>query len=177
LALGLAISAARDAAVPTTAQMTTFKDAFVDTPAPALSDARSPRVYVLLGDGELQEGQIWEAAMFAAHRRLSNLVAIIDNNGLQIDGALEEVVGLGNIEEKFRAFGWRVISVDGHDIGALKGAFDAAATELAGPVAIVARTVKGKGVSFMEGRCEWHGKAPDAGQCAQALAGLEACRG
>ncbi|MDR2108713.1 MAG: transketolase [Coriobacteriales bacterium] len=131
-----------------------------------------PTVYVLLGDGELQEGQVWEAAMFAAHRRLNNLVAIIDNNGLQIDGRLEEVVGLGSIEAKFKAFNWQVLQADGHDIAALKAAFTSTAKLQAGPVVIIAKTVKGKGVNFMEGQCGWHGKAPSVEQCAQALSGL-----
>ncbi|MDR0346802.1 MAG: transketolase [Coriobacteriales bacterium] len=138
----------------------------------AMNDRGDQRVYTLLGDGELQEGQVWEAAMFAAHQRLNNLIAIVDNNGLQIDGALDEVVGLGDITAKFSAFGWTTLEVDGHDIVRLKQVFDEADEALAqgrGPVAIIARTVKGKGVSFMENRCGWHGKAPSDEQCDSAL--------
>jgi transketolase len=128
------------------------------------------RVYVLLGDGELQEGQVWEAALFAAHRRLKNLIAIVDNNGLQIDGALDEVVGLGDIPAKFAAFGWTVLETDGHDIAQLKQSFDEAVAYGRGPVVIIAHTVKGQGVSFMENQCGWHGKAPSDEQCDRALA-------
>ncbi|MDR2587174.1 MAG: transketolase [Coriobacteriales bacterium] len=131
------------------------------------------QVFVLLGDGELQEGQVWEAAMFAAHQRLGNLVAIVDNNNLQIDGALEDVVGLGDISAKFTAFGWRALEVDGHNITQLKQAFDEASAHTDGPVVVVAHTVKGKGVSFMENQCGWHGKAPSDEQCDRALAELE----
>jgi transketolase len=127
------------------------------------------QVYVLLGDGELQEGQVWEAALFAAHRRLGNLVAVVDNNGLQIDGALDDVVGLGDLPAKFAAFGWEVREVDGHSVADLKRVFDAASAFGQGPVAIIAHTVKGKGVSFMENQCGWHGKAPSGEQCASAL--------
>jgi transketolase len=137
------------------------------------ADGRAQQqVYVLLGDGELQEGQVWEAAMFAAHRRLGNLVAIIDNNDLQIDGRLEDVVGLGDIGAKFTAFGWKVFEADGHSVTALKQALDEAAAFREGPTALLAHTVKGKGVSFMEDRCGWHGRAPSAEQCDQALGEL-----
>lgn len=120
------------------------------------------RVYCLLGDGELQEGQVWEAAMFAAHHGLDNITAIVDHNGLQIDGACEDVMGLGEVAAKFTAFGWRVIECDGHDLEALSTAF-AAASEVAGrPAVLVCRTVKGRGVSYMEGNADWHGKAPSA---------------
>ena len=131
-------------------------------------------VWCLLGDGEIQEGQVWEAAMFAAHQGLGNLVAIIDHNGLQIDGACTEVMCLGSIAAKFTAFGWRAIEVDGHDIPALRGALMAAKAHTGGPCVVVARTVKGKGVSFMEGKAGWHGKAPSADQVATALAELSA---
>jgi transketolase len=131
------------------------------------------QVFVLLGDGELQEGQIWEAALFAAHQKLANLVAIIDNNGLQIDGSNDAVVALGDIRDKFRAFGWQAEDVDGHDVGALHEALSRAKTHDEGPVVLVARTIKGRGVSFMEGQCGWHGKAPNDEQCARALAELE----
>ncbi|MDR0350303.1 MAG: transketolase [Coriobacteriales bacterium] len=130
------------------------------------------QVYVLLGDGELQEGQVWEAALFAAHKATGNLIAIVDNNGFQIDGSLDEVVGLGDIVAKFSAFGWMTFEVDGHDIVALKQAFDTAVAYQDGPAVIVAHTVKGKGVSFMEGQCAWHGKAPSDEQCDNALAEL-----
>lgn len=142
----------------------------------AVSGQHQQRVYVLLGDGELQEGQVWEAAMFAAHRGLSNLIAIIDNNNLQIDGYLDEVVRLGDIAAKFKAFGFNVKEVDGHRPDEIKAALGGAAepdTAIAtAPTAIVAHTVKGKGVSFMEGQAGWHGKAPSDEQCSQALAEL-----
>jgi transketolase N-terminal domain/subunit len=129
-----------------------------------------PRVFVLLGDGEMQEGQVWEALMLAAHLKVANLTAIIDCNGLQIDGRLSEVNDIGDINAKLTAFGWRTLDCDGHDPLAIKAAFDAAATDDGEmPCAIIARTVKGKGVSFMEGLCGWHGKAPSAEQCEAAL--------
>jgi transketolase len=137
------------------------------------SEDVSRRVYVLLGDGELQEGQVWEAAMFAAHRGLSNLIAIVDANGLQIDGPTDEVLSLGDVGAKFAAFGWAVHELDGHDILALKEAFDTIIASAKGPSVIIARTVKGKGVDFMEGECGWHGKAPTDEQCAGALETLE----
>ena len=121
----------------------------------------SYRVYTLLGDGEIQEGQVWEAAMLAAHRKLDNFVAIIDNNGLQIDGAIDEVCSPYPIDEKFEAFGFHVITVDGHDFDALKAAFDEAKATKGKPTAIITKTVKGKGVSFMEGQVSWHGTAPN----------------
>lgn len=136
------------------------------------ADAESPHVYVLMGDGELQEGEVWEAAMFAAHENLGNLTAIVDANGLQIDGACTDVMCLGEIASKFKAFGWEAIEVDGHDVGALADAFDAAAALGADrnlPVVVVAHTVKGRGVSFMEGDYGWHGKAPSPEQVAAAL--------
>lgn len=131
-------------------------------------------VWCLLGDGEIQEGQVWEAAMFAAHQGLGNLVAIIDHNGLQIDGACTEVMCLGTVATKFAAFDWHVIEVDGHDVSAVHDALLAAKAYTAGPCVIVAHTVKGKGVSFMEGQAGWHGKAPSAEQVATALAELGA---
>jgi transketolase len=127
------------------------------------------RAFVLLGDGELQEGQVWEAAMFAAHKRLANLIAIVDNNNLQIDGPIDEVAGLKDIAAKFAAFGWKTLETDGHDIVALKQALIEASAYRDGPTVIVAHTVKGKGVSFMEGQCGWHGKAPSDEQCDSAL--------
>jgi len=134
-------------------------------------------VYCLLGDGELQEGQVWEAAMFAAHHGLDNLIAIVDDNGLQIDGACSDVMCLGEIANKFASFDWAVRSCDGHDVAELLRAFDWAKhanAERAMPAVIVASTVKGKGVSFMEGDAGWHGKAPNAEQTQTALAELEA---
>lgn len=129
-------------------------------------------VFALMGDGEIQEGQVWEAALFAPHYHLDNLVAIVDNNNLQIDGDVREVIGLTDIPAKFRAFGWEVIEVDGHSVPALLEALTAA-KQAQGPVCVVASTVKGKGVSFMENQAGWHGKAPNAEQTAQALAELE----
>ncbi|MCR5691238.1 MAG: transketolase [Eubacterium sp.] len=131
------------------------------------------RVYTLLGDGEIQEGQVWEASMLAAHRKLDNFVAIVDNNGLQIDGAVEEVCSPYPIDEKFQAFGFHVITVDGHDFDALKAAFDEAKTVKGKPTAIITKTVKGKGVSFMEGQASWHGTAPNDEQYAQAMEELK----
>ena len=131
------------------------------------------RVYTLLGDGEIQEGQVWEAAMFASHRKLDNFVAIVDNNGLQIDGAVDDVCSPYPIDEKFKAFGLHVIEVDGHDFDALKAAFDEAKQTKGQPTAIIAKTVKGKGVSFMENQCSWHGTAPNDEQYAQAMEELE----
>lgn len=132
------------------------------------------RVFCLLGDGELQEGQVWEAAMFAAHHGLGNLVAIVDDNGLQIDGACTEVMCLGHIAQKFAAFGFRTAEVDGHDVSALDDALRAARGGGDAPHVVVAHTVKGKGVSFMEDNAGWHGKAPNADELAQALAELGA---
>lgn len=135
-----------------------------------------PRVYVLLGDGELQEGQVWEAAMSAAHYRSANLCALIDHNGLQIDGLVERVKAVAPVAEKFRAFGWNALEVDGHALEAILEALAAARACDDRPSVIVARTVKGKGVSFCEGRVEWHGKAPSDAELARALAELEARR-
>lgn len=140
-------------------------------------DSRDDRtVYCLLGDGECQEGQVWEAAMFAAHYGLGNLVAIVDHNGLQIDGACSEVMCLGEIARKFAAFGWSVSECDGHDIDALATALTSARSDTARPGAVIARTVKGKGVSFMEGDAGWHGKAPTAEETRAVLAELSAAR-
>ncbi len=132
------------------------------------------RVYALLGDGELQEGQVWEAMMFAAHNKLDNLVVMVDNNNLQIDGPITEVMSPYPIDEKLAAFGLFVQTVDGHDFDALEAAFDRAEQEKGRPSAIVLRTVKGKGVSFMENQVGWHGKAPDAEQYAAAMEELNA---
>ena len=132
------------------------------------------RVYALLGDGEIQEGQVWEALMFSAHNKLDNLVVMVDNNNLQIDGAITEVMSPYPIDEKLAAFGLFVQTVDGHDFDALEAAFDRAEQEKGRPSAIVLRTVKGKGVSFMENQVGWHGKAPDAEQYAAAMEELNA---
>lgn len=132
------------------------------------------RVYTILGDGEIQEGQVWEAAMFAAAKKLDNLVAIVDNNGLQIDGSVAEVNSPYPIDEKFSAFGWEVVNIDGHDLDAIEGAL-AKAKECKGkPFAIIMKTVKGKGVSFMENACSWHGTAPNAEQYEIAMKELNA---
>ncbi|MDO8963914.1 MAG: transketolase [Coriobacteriia bacterium] len=131
-----------------------------------------PTVFCLMGDGECQEGEVWEAAMAAAHWGLSNVVAIVDVNGLQIDGPTCEVMDLGSIAEKFSAFGWNVITADGHNVRDLVDALRRAKAFDNGPVVVVARTMKGKGVSFMENLCDWHGKAPNADECAAALAEL-----
>jgi transketolase len=134
-------------------------------------------VFCLMGDGELQEGQVWEAAMFAAHHGLENLVAIVDDNGLQIDGACNEVMCLGHIAQKFVAFGWRAIEVDGHDVSAVYEALIAARDHEGGPAVVVAKTVKGKGVSFMEDNAGWHGRAPSAEETVRALAELSSSEG
>ena len=141
-------------------------------------DGRPQTVFALLGDGECQEGQVWEAAMFAAHRGLDNLVAVVDRNCLQIDGNTADVCDPGDIAQKLAAFGWAVREADGHDIPALVEALSAAKADRGGkPHAIVARTVKGKGVSFMENQAGWHGKAPNAEQTQIALADLAALSG
>lgn len=138
-----------------------------------LSD-ESYRVYTLLGDGEIQEGQVWEAAMFAGARNLDNLCVIVDNNGLQIDGAVEDVCSPYPIDKKFEAFNFHVINVaDGNDMNQLKAAFDEAKTVKGQPTAIVMKTVKGKGVSFMENKAGWHGKAPNDEEYEIAMADLE----
>ena len=127
------------------------------------------RTYCLCGDGEIQEGQIWEAAMFAGHRKLDNLVVIVDNNNLQIDGKISDVCSPYPIDEKFKAFNFHVINVDGNDFGALATAFDEAKQTKGMPTAIVAKTIKGKGVSFMEDNAGWHGKAPNDEEFAIAM--------
>ena len=131
------------------------------------------RVYTLLGDGEIQEGQVWEAAMFAGHRKLDNFVAIVDNNGLQIDGKIDDVCSPYPIEDKFNASNFHVINVDAHDFDALRKAFDEAKATKGMPTAIIAKSIKGKGVSFMENQASWHGTAPNDEQYAQAMADLE----
>ena len=134
----------------------------------------SYHVYTLLGDGEIQEGHVWEAAMFAGHRKLDNLTVIVDNNNLQIDGSIEDVCSPYPIDKKFEAFNFHVICVeDGNDMGQLKKAFDEAKTVKGKPVAIIARTLKGKGVSFMENKASWHGKAPNDEEFSQAMKELD----
>lgn len=133
------------------------------------ADDSSGRVYSLLGDGELQEGLVWEAAMAAGHYKLDNLCAIVDHNGLQIDGKNEDVMNVMPIAEKFAVFGWNVLEIDGHDFDQILDAFDMARKCKGMPTAIVAETVKGKGVSFMEGQAGWHGKAPNEEQAKQAM--------
>ena len=134
----------------------------------------SDHVYTLLGDGEIQEGQVWEAAMFAGHRKLDNLTVIVDNNNLQIDGSIEDVCSPYPIDKKFEAFNFHVICVeDGNDMEQLKKAFDEAKTVKGKPVAIIARTLKGKGVSFMENKASWHGKAPNDEEFSQAMKELD----
>lgn len=132
-------------------------------------DGNDARVYVLLGDGEMQEGIIWEAAMSAAHYKLDNITAILDYNGLQIDGENDEVLKINPIDEKWKSFGWNVIKIDGHDIDQILEAFDRAEENTGSPTIIIASTIKGKGVSFMENQAGWHGKAPSEEQLKAAL--------
>ena len=132
------------------------------------------RVYTLLGDGEIQEGQVWEACMSAAHYKLDNLCVIVDNNGLQIDGNVADVMSPYPIVEKLEAFGFAVEAVDGHDFDALEAAFNKAKTVKGKPFAIVTKSVKGKGVSFMENDAGWHGKAPNDAEYEQAMGELKA---
>ena len=131
------------------------------------------RVYTLLGDGEIQEGQVWEAAMLAAHKKLDNLVVIVDNNNLQIDGAIDEVNSPYPIDKNFEAFNFHVINIDGNDFDQIDAAFKEAKTVKGCPTAIIAKTIKGKDVSFMENQAGWHGKAPNDEEYAVAMADLE----
>ena len=131
------------------------------------------RVYTLLGDGEIQEGQVWEASMLAGHRKLDNLVVIVDNNNLQIDGKLTDVNSPYPIDKKFEAFNFHVINIDGNDFDQIEAAFKEARKTKGMPTAIIAKTIKGKGVSFMEDQAGWHGKAPNDEQYAQAMEELE----
>lgn len=135
----------------------------------ALAGRGKYRVYTILGDGECQEGEVWEAAMFAAHYKLDNLVAMIDFNGLQIGGKVTDVMNPTPIDEKFKAFGWEALVIDGHDIGQILDALSKARTVKGKPFAIICKTVKGKGVSFMEDNAKWHGSAPNAEQFAVAM--------
>lgn len=132
------------------------------------------KVYAILGDGEIEEGQVWEAAMFAAHNKLDNLVAIVDNNGLQIDGKISDVCSPYPITDKFEAFGWHVITMDAHDFDSIEVAFNEAESVVNQPVAIVMTSVKGKGVSFMENQVSWHGTAPNQEQYEKAMSELKA---
>lgn len=136
-------------------------------------DKAAYRVFAILGDGELEEGQVWEAAMFAAHYKLANLTAFIDANGLQIDGPVASVMNVNPIDEKFKAFGWHVLVVNGHDIEALHQAIEEAKQVTDKPTAIVMHTVKGKGVPAMENQVGWHGKAPSEEQCEEFLKAIE----
>ena len=137
-------------------------------------DNKSHRVYAIIGDGESQEGQIWEAAMFASHYKLDNLCLIVDWNGLQIDGPVAEVMNPTPHDTKLEAFGFHVISIDGHDFEQIAAAFEEAKTVKGKPTAIIAKTVKGKGVSFMENQCGWHGSAPNDEQYEKAVAEIKA---
>lgn len=137
-------------------------------------DQKNYRVYALLGDGELDEGMVWEAAMASAHYKLDNLTAFVDHNGLQIDGPITEVMSPEPVADKWRAFGWHVLSIDGHDLEQIMDALNEAKTVKGKPTMIVAATVKGKGVSFMENQVGWHGVAPNPGEVAKALAELDA---
>ncbi len=139
----------------------------------AKMDGKDYRTYTLLGDGEIQEGQVWEAAMFAGHRKLDNLVVIIDNNGLQIDGKIDDVCSPYPIDKKFEAFNFHVINIDGNDFDQIDAAFKEAKATKGMPTAIICKTVKGKGVSFMENNAGWHGKAPNDEEYAIAMADLE----
>ena len=136
-------------------------------------DKKDYRVYCILGDGEIEEGQIWEAAMASNKYKLDNLCVIVDNNNLQIDGTIEEVMSSYPIDEKFKSFGFQIINIDGNDIEEIIKAFDVAKNVKGKPTCIIAKTVKGKGVSFMENKVEWHGKAPNEEQYKQAMEELE----
>ncbi len=132
-------------------------------------DGKDFRTYTLLGDGEIEEGQVWEAAMFAGFRKLDNLVVIVDNNGLQIDGPIDEVCSPYPIDKKFEAFNFHVINIDAHDFDAIRAAFEEARQTKGQPTAIIAHSLKGKGVSFMEGQVAWHGVAPNDEEYAKAM--------
>jgi len=136
-------------------------------------DGKKQRVYVLNGDGESQEGQIWEAVMAGAHYHLDNLTVFFDYNNLEIDGWVEDVMGIAPIEDKFKSFNWHVISIDGHDISLIDEAIKKAKLNIDRPTVIIGKTIKGKGVSFMENNADWHGKAPDREQMVKALSDIE----
>lgn len=137
-------------------------------------DKKDFRVYTVLGDGEIEEGEVWEAAMFAANRGLDNLVAVVDYNGLQIDGTVEEVNSPYPIADKFKAFKWNVVEIDGHDFDAIESALEKARATKGVPTCIVMKTIKGKGVSYMENAVGWHGKAPNTEEYEQAMTELKA---
>lgn len=137
-------------------------------------DNKDYRVYTVLGDGECEEGQVWESAMFASHNNLDNLVVIVDQNGLQIDGPVEEVCGIEPLDKKFESFGFKVVKIDGHNFNEIENALNIAKQTKGQPTAILAKTVKGKGVSFMENQVGWHGTAPNKEQFEKATAELEA---
>jgi transketolase len=139
----------------------------------ARQQGKTYRTYCLMGDGEVQEGQVWEAAMTAAHFKLDNVCAIVDDNGVQLDGPTAEIMNVEPLDEKFRAFGWHVIHVDGHDSEALNAAFQEAAATKGKPTVLIAKCVKGKGISFMENTCTWHGKAPNDQELEAALEELD----
>lgn len=132
------------------------------------------KVYAILGDGEIEEGEVWEAAMFAAHNKLDNLLAVVDNNNLQIDGKISDVCSPYPIDEKFKAFGWHVITMDAHDFDSIEKAFNEAETVVNQPCVIIQKSVKGKGVSYMENQVSWHGTAPNTEQYEQAMSELKA---
>ena len=136
-------------------------------------DKKSYRVYCVLGDGEIEEGQIWEASMSASHYKLDNLCVIVDNNNLQIDGTIKEVMNSYPIDEKFRSFGFYVINIDGNNIKEIEHAFSEAKAVKNKPVAIIAKTIKGKGISYMENKVDWHGKAPNKEEYEKALLELD----
>ena len=137
-------------------------------------DKKDFKVYTILGDGEIEEGQVWEAAMFAAHYKLDNLIAFVDNNGLQIDGDIAEVMNSYPIDKKFEAFNWNVITIDAHNYDEIRAAIDKALVPNGKPTMIVAKSIKGKGVSYMENQAAWHGNAPNAEQYEQAIKELDA---
>ena len=137
-------------------------------------DKKDYRVYAILGDGECEEGQVWEAAMFAAHNKLDNLVIIVDQNGLQIDGPVCEVCGIEPLDKKFESFGFNVVKIDGHNFDEIEAAFENAKSVKGMPTAILAKTVKGKGVSFMENQVDWHGKGPNKAEFEKASEELNA---
>jgi transketolase len=148
--------------------------AAVGAAAAAKQDKRSLYTYVLMGDGELQEGIVWEAAMAASKYKLDNLIAIVDNNGVQLDGTVEQIMPMGSLKDKWSSFGWQVIETDGHDINAFSQAVDNAKELKGKPIVILAKTVKGKGISFMEGKNTWHGKPINSEEYANALKELGA---
>jgi transketolase len=148
--------------------------AAVGMAAAAKQDKKSIYTYVLMGDGELQEGIVWEAAMAASKFKLDNLIAIVDNNGVQLDGTVEEIMPMGSLKDKWCAFGWQVIETDGHDILAFSEAVDKAKELKGKPIVIIAKTVKGKGISFMEGKNAWHGKPISSEEHINALIELGA---